>query len=213
MPSTPTLASFALAATALILLPGPAMLFLISRGIGQGSRRLALASMAGIETATSAMVVATAFGLSAVISSSVVAFSVVKYAGAAYLVFLAVREFRSRGHFALDRVAVTNPRRAFGDAFLVGISNPKTAVFFVAFFPQFLHREAGPIWSQVLVLGAIFVAIGALLDSVYALAAGTIGRWLARHPRAVERQKYVSGGIFLAMGGAAALTGHPTRTA
>jgi threonine/homoserine/homoserine lactone efflux protein len=187
MPSTPTLASFALAATALILLPGPAMLFLISRGIGQGSRRLALASMAGIETATSAMVVATAFGLSAVISSSVVAFSVVKYAGAAYLVFLAVREFRSRGHFALDRVAVTNPRRAFGDAFLVGISNPKTAVF--------------------------FVAIGALLDSVYALAAGTIGRWLARHPRAVERQKYVSGGIFLAMGGAAALTGHPTRTA
>lgn len=211
MPSTPTLASFALAATALILLPGPAMLFLISRGIGQGSRRLAVASMAGIETATAVMVVATAFGLSAVISSSVLAFSVVKYAGAAYLVWLAIREFRSKGHFSLDRAPVTNSRRAFGDAFLVGISNPKTAVFFVAFFPQFLHRESGTIWSQVLVLGAIFVVIGAVFDSVYALTAGSLGLWLARHPRAVERQKYVSGGIFLAMGGAAALTGHPQK--
>ena len=211
MPSTPTLASFALAATALILLPGPAMLFLISRGIGQGSRRLAVASMAGIETATAVMVVATAFGLSAVISSSVLAFSVVKYAGAAYLVWLAVKEFRSKGHFSLDRAPVTHSRRAFGDAFLVGISNPKTAVFFVAFFPQFLHRESGPIWSQVLVLGAIFVAIGAVFDSLYALSAGTIGQWLHRHPRAVERQKYVSGSIFLVMGGAAALTGHPQK--
>ena len=211
MPSTATLGAFTLAATALILLPGPAMLFLISRGIGQGSRKLALASMAGIETATACMVVATAFGLAAVISSSVVAFSVVKYAGAAYLVYLAIREFRSRGHFALDRAPVTNPRRAFTDAFLVGISNPKVAVFFVAFFPQFLHREAGPVWSQVLVLGAIFVAVGALFDSMYALGAGTLGQWLARHPRAVERQRYVSGGIFLVMGGASALTGHPQK--
>jgi len=211
MPSPSTTGAFALAATALILLPGPAMLFLISRGIGQGSRRLALASMAGIETATALMVVATAFGLSALISDSVLAFAVVKYAGAAYLVWLAIREFRSRGHFTLDRVPVTNPRRAFGDAFLVGISNPKTAVFFVAFFPQFLHRDAGPIWSQVLVLGAVFVVIGAVFDSAYALGAGTIGQWLGRHPRAVDRQKYVSGGIFLVMGGAAALTGHPHR--
>jgi threonine/homoserine/homoserine lactone efflux protein len=211
MPSTPTLASFALAATALILLPGPAMLFLISRGIGHGSRRLAVTSMAGIETATVVMVVATAFGLSAVISSSVIAFSVVKYAGAAYLVWLAIREFRSKGHFALDRAPVTNSRRAFADAFLVGISNPKTAVFFVAFFPQFLHRESGPIWSQVLVRGAIFALIGTVFDSIYALSAGSLGQWLGRHPRAVERQKYVSGSIFLAMGGAAALTGHPQK--
>jgi threonine/homoserine/homoserine lactone efflux protein len=211
MPSTATLGAFALAATALILLPGPAMLFLVSRGIGQRSRRLALASMSGIETATAVMVVATAFGLAAVVSASVVAFSVVKFAGAAYLVWLAFREFRSRGHFSLDRAPVTDPRRAFGDAFLVGISNPKTAVFFVAFFPQFLHRDAGPVWSQVLVLGAVFVAIGAVFDSGYALGAGRVGRWLGRHPRAVERQKYVSGGIFLLMGGAAALTGHPQK--
>lgn len=211
MPSPATLGAFALAATALILLPGPAMLFLVSRGIGQGSRRLALASMSGIETATAVMVVATAFGLAALVSTSMLAFSVVKYAGAAYLVWLAFREFRSRGHFSLERVPVTNPRRAFGDAFLVGISNPKTAVFFVAFFPQFLHRDAGPVWSQVLVLGAVLLAIGVLFDSGYALAASTVGRWLSRHPRAVERQRYVSGGIFLLMGGAAALTGHPQK--
>ncbi|NNM47403.1 LysE family translocator [Knoellia koreensis] len=211
MPSAATLGTFALAATALILLPGPAMLFLISRGIGQSNPRLAVASMLGIESATACMVVATAFGLSAVISSSVVAFAVVKYAGAAYLLWLAVREFRSKGHFSLDRAPVVSSRRAFVDAFAVGISNPKTAVFFVAFFPQFLHRDAGAVWSQVLVLGAIFVVIGAVFDSFYALSAGGVGRWLQRHPKAVERQKYVSGSIFLVMGGAAALTGHPQK--
>src|SRR5687768_16877975 len=148
MPSTPTLASFALAATALILLPGPAMLFLVSRGIGQG-RRLAIASTLGIEAATATMVVLTAFGLSAIISSSVVAFSVVKYAGAAYLVYLGVREFRSRGHFSVQAKGVDSAGRAFLDAYVVGISNPKTAVFFLAFFPQFVHADAGPVWSQV----------------------------------------------------------------
>ena len=212
MPSTPTLASFALAATALILLPGPAMLFLVSRGIGQG-RRLAMASTLGIEAATATMVVLTAVGLSAIISSSVVAFSVVKYAGAAYLVYLAVREFRSRGHFSVQAKGVESAGRAFVDAYLVGISNPKTAVFFLAFFPQFVHADAGPVWSQVVVLGAVFVLIGLVLDSVYALSAGTVGSWLQRHPVALRRQKLVSGSIFLAMGGAAALSGHPTRRA
>jgi threonine/homoserine/homoserine lactone efflux protein len=210
MPSTPTLASFALAATALILLPGPAMLFLVSRGIGQG-RRLALASTLGIEAATATMVLLTAFGLSALISSSVIAFSVVKYAGAAYLVYLAVREFRSHGHFSLASARAGNARRAFLDAYLVGISNPKTAVFFLAFFPQFIHADDGAVWSQVLVLGSVFTAIGLVLDSVYALSAGSVGNWLQRHPRALDRQKFVSGGIFLAMGGAAALTGHPQK--
>jgi threonine/homoserine/homoserine lactone efflux protein len=208
MPSPATLGAFALAATALILLPGPAMLFLVSRGIGQG-RRLAFASTLGIEAATATMVLLTAFGLSALITSSVIAFSIVKYAGALYLVFLAVREFRSRGHFSLQARAVPGARRAFLDAYLVGISNPKTAVFFLAFFPQFVHPSTGPVWSQVLVLGAIFVTIGLVFDTGYAMSAGTVGTWLRRHPRALERQKWVSGGIFLAMGGVAALTGFP----
>lgn len=210
MPSAATLASFALTATALILLPGPAMLFLVSRGIGQG-RHLAIASTLGIEVATATMVLLTAFGLSAVISSSALAFGIVKYAGAAYLVFLGIREFRSRGHFSIHERSVPGARRAFLDAYVVGISNPKTAVFFLAFFPQFVHPAAGPVWSQVLVLGAVFVVIGLVFDSVYALSAGSVGNWLKRHPEALRRQKYVSGGIFLAMGGAAAFTGHPQR--
>ena len=210
MPSSATLGAFALAATALILLPGPAMLFLVSRGIGQG-RRLAFASTLGIEAATATMVLLTAFGLSALITSSVIAFSIVKYAGAAYLVVLAIREFRSKGHFSIHAKSVTGAGRAFLDAYLVGISNPKTAVFFLAFFPQFVHPSSGPVWSQVLILGGVFVLIGLVFDTGYAMSAGTVGTWLQRHPRALERQKYVSGGIFLAMGGAAALTGHPQK--
>lgn len=210
MPSSATLASFALAATALILLPGPAMLFLVSRGIGQG-RRLALASMLGIETATATFVVLTAFGLTALISGSVIAFSVVKYAGAAYLVYLAVKEFRSRGRFAPQAPRVASAGRAFADAYLVGITNPKTAVFFLAFFPQFVHPGSGPVWSQVLVLGAVFVVIGAVFDGAYALGAGTLGSWLGRHPRAVSRQRWVSGSIYLALGGLAAVAG-PQKT-
>jgi threonine/homoserine/homoserine lactone efflux protein len=210
MPSAATFTSFALAAAALILLPGPAMLFLVSRGIGQG-RRLALASTLGIEAATATMVLATAFGLTALISSSVLAFSIVKYAGAAYLIYLAVKEFRSRGRFALRDRPVASARRAFIDAYLVGISNPKTAVFFVAFFPQFVHPGAGPVWAQVLALGAVFIVIGMLFDSVYALSAGTVGSWLQRHPRALSRQKFVSGSIYLALGGMAAASGGPQR--
>lgn len=210
MPSIATFASFALAATALILLPGPAMLFLVSRGIGQG-RRLAFTSTLGIEAATGTMVLATAFGLTALVSSSVVAFSVVKYAGAAYLGYLAVKEFRSRGRFAMRTRPVSTARRAFLDAYLVGISNPKTAVFFVAFFPQFVHAGAGPVWSQVLALGAVFIVIGLVFDSAYALSAGTVGSWLQRHPRALSRQRFVSGSIYLALGGMAAASGGPQR--
>jgi threonine/homoserine/homoserine lactone efflux protein len=205
MPSAGTLLAFAAAATALVLLPGPNLIYIVSRGVAQG-RRAALASTLGVTTATAVFVVLTAFGLTALISSSVVAFSVVKYAGAGYLVFLAVREFRSRGRLRLEGAAPVSTRRAYGDAFLVGITNPKVALFFLAFFPQFVHADAGSVASQVLVLGAVFVAIGLTSDSAYALAAGSIGAWLARRPQALSRSHYLSGTIYLALGGAALLT-------
>ena len=211
MPSAPTLLAFAAAATALVLLPGPNLLYIVSRGIAQG-RRAALASTLGVTCATAAFVVLTAFGLTALISSSALAFAVVKYAGVAYLVHLAIREFRSHGRFRLEAPAPVSTRRAFGDAFLVGITNPKVALFFLAFFPQFVHAEAGSVATQVLVLGAVFLAIGLTSDSAYALAAGSIGTWLARRPRVMGRSHYLSGGVYLALGGAALLTGGPQRT-
>lgn len=210
MPSTPTLLAFAAAATALVLLPGPNLIFIVSRGIAQG-RRAALASTLGVTTATSVFVVLTAFGLTALISSSVIAFSVVKYAGVAYLLHLAVREFRSRGRFRLEQPPPASSGRAYLDAFLVGITNPKVALFFLAFFPQFVHPALGPVVPQVLVLGAVFVTIGLTSDSMYALAAGSIGRWLARRPQAMHRSRYLSGAVYLALGGAAGLTGGPQR--
>jgi threonine/homoserine/homoserine lactone efflux protein len=199
------LLAFAAAAAALVLLPGPNLLYIISRGIAQG-RRAALASTLGVTVATAVFVVLTAFGLTALISSSVVAFSVVKYAGVAYLGHLAFREFRSRGRFRLEAPPPVSTRRAFVDAFLVGITNPKVALFFLAFFPQFVHPEAGPVVTQVLVLGAVFVAIGLTFDSTYALTAGSIGGWLTRRPHVMSRSHYLSGTIYLALGGAALLT-------
>ena len=210
MPSATTLLAFSAAAAALVLVPGPNLLYIISRGISQG-RRSALASTLGVATATSVFVVLTALGLTAVISSSVVAFTVVKYAGVAYLVHLAVRELRSRGRFRLETPLPVSSRRAFGDAFLVGITNPKVALFFLAFFPQFIHPATGAVAGQALVLGAVFVVIGVTFDSVYALSAGSIGAWLSRRPGAMRRSHYVSGTVYLALGGAALLTGGPQR--
>ena len=210
MPSATTLLAFSAAAAALVLLPGPNLLYIISRGISQG-RRSALASTAGVASATAVFVVLTALGLTAVISSSVVAFTVVKYAGVAYLVHLAVRELRSRGRFRLETPPPISGRRAFADAFLVGITNPKVALFFLAFFPQFIHPSAGPVAGQALVLGAVFVVIGVTFDSLYALTSGSIGAWLARRPQAMRRSHLVSGTVYLALGGAALLTGGPQR--
>jgi len=210
MPSAPTLLAFAAAATALVLLPGPNLIYIVSRGIAQG-RRAALASTLGVTTATAVFVVLTAFGLTALIASSTIAFSAVKYAGVAYLGYLAVREFRSEGRFRLEAPPPVTNGRAFVDAFLVGITNPKVALFFLAFFPQFVHADAGPVATQVLVLGAVFLAIGVTSDSAYALAAGSIGAWLARRPTAVSRSRYLSGTIYLALGGAALLTDSTRR--
>ena len=165
MPSPATLASFAVASVILILLPGPAMLFLVARGVAGGPRAGALSAL-GIESATAVYVAATALGLTAVLAASTTAFTVARYAGAAYLVVLGIRTLRDRGRSSPE---VVTPTSASGwsmwrQGFLVGIGNPKVALFFLAFFPQFLHPEAGPVASQVLVLGAVTIAIGSVLD-------------------------------------------------
>ena len=205
MPTFTTLVSFALATALLVAMPGPGMLFLLARGIGRG-RRDALAAAVGVELASLVFVAATALGLTAVVASSATALSVVRYAGAAYLVYLAARAFRSRDALAVDAgtPAPAGARRGLWDGFVVGVTNPKVAVFFLAFFPQFLHAGAGPIPVQVGVLGAVFVVIGLAGDVLVAATAGSVGRWLRHRPRVAATHGPVTGVIYLLLGGAAA---------
>jgi threonine/homoserine/homoserine lactone efflux protein len=181
---------FVAASVALVLIPGPNVLFVLARGLS-GGRRAAVISMLGVETATACFVAAAAFGLTALLVSSELAFAVVRYAGALYLVYLAIRAFRS----GVD-VAPAPGGRTFRQGFLVGISNPKVAVFFLAFLPQF-----GSTPGRLLLLGAVFLAVASTLDLGWALLAGVLGRWLRRHPAVLRRQRFLTAPIYLALAG------------
>lgn len=218
MPSGPTLAAFAAASVLLILLPGPAMLFLLARGIA-GGRRVGVLSALGVESASAVYVAATALGLTAILAASATALAVVRYVGAAYLVWLGIRTILTRNEplvaaastvsgVTAGAVTSVGAWRSWRQGFAVGITNPKVALFFLAFFPQFLHPEAGPLPAQVLVLGAVFVLIGAVLDVAYGLSGGMIGGLLGRHPRALPRARVGVGITFLSLGGLTAATGH-----
>jgi threonine/homoserine/homoserine lactone efflux protein len=207
MPSTGTLLLFAGASVALVAVPGPNVLFVLARGIG-GGRCAAVVSVLGVETATLCFVAAAAFGLTAVLASSAVAFAVIRYAGAAYLVFLGVRALLDRG--GTDPAAPRVPPRhgrTFRQAFGVGISNPKVALFFLAFLPQFVSPASGAPTVQVLVLGLLFVAVATVLDLSWALLAGLLAGWLRRHPALLLRQRFVTGPVHLGLGAYAAVAG------
>ena len=210
MPSTATLAAFAAASLLLILLPGPAMIFLITRGV-VGGRRVGAVSAIGIESATLVYVVATALGITAVLAASALALSTIRYVGAAYLLYLGVRTILSRHEPLLAAAGIGSepiaPWRSWRQGFLVGISNPKVALFFLAFFPQFVHPDAGSVVGQVLVLGAIFVSIGVVLDVTYGVAGGALGVLLARNGAAVRRSRLTAGLSYLALGGYTAVGG------
>jgi threonine/homoserine/homoserine lactone efflux protein len=211
MPPAGTLLVFAAASVALVAVPGPNVLFVLARGIG-GGRRAAVVSVLGVETATLVFVAAAAFGLTAVLASSALAFAVLRYAGAAYLVFLGVRALLDRSGTDL-----TVPRppardgRTFRQAFAVGISNPKVALFFLAFLPQFVSPSAGPATVQVLVLGTLFLVVATTLDLGWAMLAGLLAGWLRRHPALLRRQRFVSGPVYLGLGAYAAVAGGKSR--
>src|SRR5213080_2428077 len=196
-PDSTSLWLFGLAALALLAIPGPAVLYIVVQSAEQG-RRVGLASVAGVHLGTLVHVAAATAGLSALIVASALAFSVVKYAGAAYLVYLGIRKLLEREEEAeLEPEAL---RRAFVRGVVVNVLNPKTALFFLAFLPQFIDPERGGVWSQVLVLGLVFVGLGLISDSLYALAAGTVGGLLRRRRRAL---RYGSGVVFIGLGAAA----------
>jgi threonine/homoserine/homoserine lactone efflux protein len=201
VPDSTALGFFAAAAIALLLIPGPAVLYIVAQSAEQG-RRVGLASVAGVHLGTLVHVFAAAVGVSALIVTSAVAFSVVKYAGAAYLVYLGIRKLLERDPtLGVDRRAQPL-RRAFVRGAVVNALNPKTALFFLAFLPQFVDPDRGGVWFQVVVLGFVFVLLGLVSDSLYALAAGTVGGVLRRR-RALLR--YGSGSVFIGLGAVTAL--------
>jgi len=208
MPDAPTLLLFAGASLALLVIPGPAVLFLITRSVDQG-RRAGLVSMLGVETGTFAYAVAAAMGLTGLIAASEVGFAAVKYAGAGYLVYLGIRKLVERPEVA---VAAAEPRRTrlFLDGLLVQLLNPKIAVFFLAFLPQFVDPARGHVVVQTLVLGTVFTGLAVLSDGGCALLAGSLGAAL-RSPARRRRLNRISGTIYLGLGVTAALTGRPAK--
>jgi threonine/homoserine/homoserine lactone efflux protein len=199
-PDSTSLWLFGLAALALLAIPGPAVLYIVVQSAEQG-RRVGLASVGGVHLGTLIHVAAASAGLSALIVASSVAFSAVKYAGAGYLVYLGVRKLLAREPQTRPKREAESLRRAFARGAIVNVLNPKTALFFLAFLPQFVSPDRGGVWSQALVLGFVFVGLGLVTDSLYALAAGTVGGVLRRKRNAV---RYGSGLVFIALGATAA---------
>ncbi|HEY7029763.1 MAG TPA: LysE family translocator [Thermomicrobiales bacterium] len=207
MPDASTVAVFMLAAGLLLIVPGPAVLYIVARGIDQG-RRAALASMLGIEIASLFHITAATLGLSALLVSSATAFNVVRYAGAAYLIFLGVRTLLSRGDVRRSTgTAPASLRRVFAQGVVVNLLNPKTALFFFAFLPQFVDPARGSVAGQTLFLGGLFVALAVCSDGSYALLSGSLGGWLKGHLGFLRAQRYFAGSVYLALGVATALTG------
>ena len=208
-PGAANLRLFAAAAVALLVIPGPAVLYIVSRSAEQG-RRAGLVSVAGIHAATLVHLLAALVGLSAVLAASSFAFGVVKYAGAAYLIWLGLRKLFSRT--AATDALVPPPRREaariFRDGFVVNLLNPKTALFFLAFLPQFVDLGRGHVSAQIAILGGLFVALGLVSDGCYAFAAGAAGGWLRQSQGWAVVERYVGGLVMIGLGATAALTGH-----
>ena len=207
MPDRASLALFVVAALALLLVPGPAVLYIVARSIHQG-RRAGLASVLGIHVGTLVHIAAATVGLSALIVSSAVAFTAVKIAGAVYLVGLGLWTLLSRSpetEIALG--GERRLRRIFAQGIVVNVLNPKTALFFLAFLPQFVDPNAAHPALQIAFLGLVFVALGLVTDSLWALAAGTAGGVLRRSRRFTRVQRYVTGTVYVGLGVATALAG------
>ena len=198
MPSTADLALFALASVLLALTPGPNLLYLVSRTLCQG-RTAGLVSLAGTTSGFLFYAVSAALGLTAVFVAVPVLFDVVRWAGAAYLLWLAwdaVRPHGSGGLFARRDLPLVRPAALFRTGVITSILNPKVALFYLALFPQFVDPARGSLLAQSLVLAAIQIVIDALIDSLFVLAAARVARWLAERPVWVTVQRWVLGGVF-----------------
>jgi threonine/homoserine/homoserine lactone efflux protein len=199
------------ASLALVIVPGPAVLYIITRSVDQG-RAAGFTSAAGIATGGLVHVAGAALGLSAIIASSSIAFSALKYFGAAYLIFLGIRTLLTKP----DPLSATarsprSMRNLYSQGVVVQALNPKVALFFLAFLPQFIDPSRGSVVNQTLVLGAMFITLGLCTDSLYAFVAGGAGEWLRRQAAFGSVQRYAAGSVFIGLGLTTALSGAKSK--
>ncbi|HEX8652281.1 MAG TPA: LysE family translocator [Pyrinomonadaceae bacterium] len=207
MPESSHLYLFVAAALVLLLTPGPAVLYVIARSVNQG-RVAGVVSVLGLEVGTLFHVGAAALGLSALLLSSALAFSVVKYLGAAYLIYLGIRKLLAREEVRQEEAGRRESlKRVFCEGVVVNVLNPKTALFFFAFLPQFISPARGNVTGQMLFLGCLFVVLATLSDGVYALLAGSVGHWLKGSRRFLKGERYFAGTVYIGLGVTTALSG------
>jgi threonine/homoserine/homoserine lactone efflux protein len=200
-----TLRLFVAAALVLLLTPGPAVLYIVARSIHQG-RGAGLVSAVGVGVGNGCQVIAATLGISAILLSSALAFHLLKYAGAAYLLYLGIRTLLAQDDSHQQTIVASRSlSRIFWQGVLVNIFNPKTALFFFAFLPQFVDPARGDIAGQILLLGGLFVGMGVCSDGLYAMLAGAMGRWLRGSRWFGRARRYGSGSIYVALGVTTAL--------
>ncbi len=212
MPDVATLALFTAATLALLIVPGPAVIYIVTRSVTQG-RTAGLLSVLGVHTGSLVHIAAAALGVSALLAASATAFTVVKYLGAAYLVWLGLRKLLGHGHDTGDEVARPVSRgRLFGQGFVVNVLNPKTAVFFLAFLPQFADPARGPVAPQILLLGLCWLLLGMASDGTYALLSAAVAAKIRRRTRRTARRLDVASGlVYIGLGAVVAFGGEGDR--
>lgn len=210
MPDASTFGVFVVASLVLVVVPGPAVLYIVTRSMDQG-RPAGLASVLGVGAGGLVHIAFATIGLSAILASSAAAFAVIKWLGVAYLVWLGLQ--RLFGEDEEQTPPVEEPKRlsrVFWQGMVVNVLNPNTALFFLAFLPQFLDPSRGMVWAQILLLGVVFVAMALISDVLYALLASTAGDWLRSRnesARFQRGQRYLTGSVYLALGAASAAAG------
>jgi threonine/homoserine/homoserine lactone efflux protein len=196
------------ATLALLLMPGPAVLYIIARSIRQG-RMAGFVSALGIGLAAIVHILFAAFGLSALLMQSAAIFGVIKYLGAAYLIYIGIRTLLSKAQAPdVESIQLMSYSQIFRQGFIVNLFNPKTALFFLSFLPQFVDRSRGSAILQIMILGTIFVSMAIISDSMYAMIAGTARELLSGSLKVVQIQKYIAGFIYIGLGISAAFTGN-----
>ncbi|MGI9607764.1 MAG: LysE family translocator [Acidimicrobiales bacterium] len=209
MPSPNAIAGFAALSFALIVVPGPSVMFVVSRAVALG-RRAALLTVLGNAAGVYVQVVLVAIGLGAIVERSVALFTAMKLAGAGYLIWLGIQAIRHRRQLAsaLDVTERLRPQRSvFLDGFIVGVANPKAIVFFAAILPQFVDRAGAPAGVQMTFLGVVFVVVALISDGLWGMAAGTARHWFARSPRRLERLGAAGGFAMVGLGLQLAVSG------